>query len=261
MGRPTRNTWLGVTSATSLVGGAVWLVLMVRSGAENSIHLASGETVTIEYEDNDPHRFSSDERAAIAEVATRAIPDVRRVLPETPSSIVLHVHTSTKVMAETGENGSNYGLNGVDWAVDASRKEGIAGIARTQLRATLFHEIHHLVRHAVIVDSDIQGAVVREGLATAFERDYGGVHPAWGDYPPEVDAWTREVLALPGNAPRDVWLFDHPDGRRWVGYRVGTYLADRAKRAKGKTSADLVQVPTATVIDLALGAEGVDGGR
>jgi hypothetical protein len=257
------TTWLAIASVTSLAGGVAFLVILMRADAADrvTIQLDSGETVTIEYETHDPHDFSSDERSAIAEVAKRTIPDVRRALPGTPASIVLHVSTSEKVLAETGENASNYS-NVVDWQVDASRKEGVVGVARSQLRATLFHELHHLVRHAVIFDHDIQGDVVREGLATAFERDFGGARPPWGEYPPEVDSWTREVLALPGNAPRDEWLFHNPDGRRWVGMRVGTYLVDRATRASGKTSADLVRVPTATVIEMALAASVAgDGGE
>jgi hypothetical protein len=77
----------------------------------------------------------------------------------------------------------------------------------------------------------------------------------------EIDAWAREVLALPANAPRDVWLFRHPDGRRWIGYRVGTYLVDRAMRSAGKNSAELVRVPAAAIVAMALGASSpVDGG-
>jgi hypothetical protein len=246
-----------------VAGGVAWLVLLVRSDASDrvSMHLQSGETVTIEYEVHDPHDFSSDERAAIAEVARRTIPDVRRALPATPTSIVLHVRTSKRVLAETGENASNYDPNVVDWEVDASRNEGVVGIARSQLRATLFHELHHLVRHAVVLDHDIQGDAVREGLATAFERDFGGANPPWGEYPPDVASWTREVLALPASAPRYDWLFENPDGRRWVGMRVGTFLVDRATRASGKTSADLVRAPTATIIEMALGARAAgDGG-
>jgi uncharacterized protein YjaZ len=182
------------------------------------------------------------------------------------------VHSGRKVIPETGETSSNSEPNVVNWTVDASRKEGVAGVARSQLRGTLFHEIDHLVRFAALGPEDPQEGVVRdvvrEGLATAFERDFGGVRPPWGEYPPEVEAWTREVLALRRDAPREDWLFQHPDGRRWVGFRVGTFLVDRAMRASGQTSANLVRVPTATIIEMALrasvrsdGGERVKAGR
>jgi hypothetical protein len=60
-----------------------------------------------------------------------------------------------------------------------------------------------------------------ERLATAFERDFAGARPPWGQSPSDVDAWTRELLALPPDAPRDEWLHRRPDGRQWFGMRVG----------------------------------------
>jgi hypothetical protein len=193
---------------------------------------------------NDPHAFSRQERRAIEDVAEKAVPDVRHLLPDLPRPIVLRVSTSHDVIPETGENGSNYQPNVVDWRVDASRTEGIAAIARRELRATLFHELHHLVRCAAVNGMRLRDHVMREGLGTAFERDYGGTSPPWGQYPNEVSRWAAELLAQPDDAPRDKWLFHHPDGRRWIGYRVGTYLADCAMKASGRTSADLVRVPT-----------------
>jgi len=208
--------------------------------------------VTVEYEPGDPHVFSREERRAIEEVAERTLPDVRRLLPQLPPSILLRVSTSKAVIPETGENGSSSQPNVVHWQVDAGRSEGVAAIARTQLRATLFHELHHLVRAAVVVDRRLRDHVIREGLATAFERDFGGASPPWGQYPAEVSLWTKEILALPDDTPRAPWLFEHPDGRRWIGLRVGTYLVDRATKASGKTSADLARIPTDELVTMGL---------
>jgi hypothetical protein len=97
-------------------------------------------------------------------------------------------------------------------------------------------------------DPRLRGRVVNEGLATAFERDYGRTSPPWGQVPPDVSSWTKEVLALPDDAPVEDWMRRHPDGRRWIGGRVGTHLADCAKKATGKTSVDLVGAPADAVI-------------
>jgi hypothetical protein len=258
-----KSALLAIASTLSLVGGVVWLVVLVRKDAAkrpSTLHLDSGETVTIEYEADDPYVFSSDERAAIADEARRTIPDVRRALPATPASIVLHVGSEPpdKVMPETGDRAWTIAPNGVAWRVDPSRKEGVVAIARAQLRSVLFHELHHAVRTVEVFEIDIRGHVVCEGLATAFERDFGGSSPPWGQYPAEVDAWTREVLALPKDAPQKMWMSRHPDGRRWIGYRVGTFLVDCAMRASGKTSADLVREPTDAI--LAMCPSLLDGG-
>jgi uncharacterized protein YjaZ len=113
--------------------------------------------------------------------------------------------------------------------------------------------LNHVVRAAVFFDRRLRDHVIREGLATAFERDYGGASPAWGQYPPEVAQWTTELLAQPDDAPRKQWLFQHPDGRRWIGLRVGTYLIDRAMKATGRASAELVRTPTDDLVRLGLG--------
>lgn len=205
--------------------------------------------VLVEYEANDAHVFSTAERSAVEDVAERTIPDVRRLLPGLPPTIVLRVRSSARVIPETGENASNYQPNIVDWQVDAARSEGVAGIARAQLRPTLFHELHHLVRAATIDSGRLRDHIIREGLGTAFERDCGaGPAPPWGQYPAEVRSWAKEVLSLPDDAPREQWLFRHPDGRRWIGFKVGTFIVDCAMKASGKTSADLVSVPTDTIL-------------
>jgi uncharacterized protein YjaZ len=46
-------------------------------------------------------------------------------------------------------------------------------------------------------------------------------------------------------------MFQHPDGRRWIGYRAGTLIVDRAIAASGASSAALVRVPTADILALA----------
>jgi hypothetical protein len=205
---------------------------------------------TVEYEPSDAYVFSREERRAIEDVAERTIPEVRRLLPDLPSKIVIEVRTSTAVIPETGETATTRQPNVVAWQVDASRKEGVAAIARAQLRPTLFHELSHLVRGAIIDDRRLKDDVIREGLGTAFERDFGGASPPWGRYPADVSLWAHEVLSLPDDAPPAIWLYRHPDGRRWIGLRVGTYLVDCAMKSSGKSSAQLVRVPTDALLSM-----------
>jgi hypothetical protein len=93
--------------------------------------------------------------------------------------------------------------------------------------------------------------VVSEGLATAFERDAAGRRPRWGEYSQEAAGWVAELLRLPLTAPYNEWMFLHPDGRRWIGYRAGTYIADRAIAASGLSAAQLVLVPTDEILKMA----------
>jgi uncharacterized protein YjaZ len=96
-------------------------------------------------------------------------------------------------------------------------------------------------------------AVVSEGMATAFERDAAGWRPPWGEYPAgEVAGWVDELRAVAGFETYATWMFRHPDGRRWIGYRAGTYLTDQAMAASGRSAAELVSTPTDEILSLAI---------
>lgn len=97
-------------------------------------------------------------------------------------------------------------------------------------------------------------AVMAEGLATAFSRDVTKSQPLWSVYPTHVADWVRELQGLTAAHawPRyREWMIQHPDGRRWIGYRAGTYLADRAIKASGRSAADLASTPVSDILRLA----------
>jgi hypothetical protein len=201
-------------------------------------------------EPTEERAFTRVETRAIQDVADLAIRDVRVLLPELPKGIHLRLEFGKRVIPETGETASALEPAEIVWTVDPDRD--VLAIIRQELRKTLFHELHHLVRGARVPCKSLMDMVVFEGLATAFERDFGGANPPWGAPPSseEETAWTRELLAEPDDAPRDPWLHRHPDGRRWIGMRVGTSMADRAAKASGRTSATMVATPTSEILRL-----------
>lgn len=202
----------------------------------------------VELEFRAGHAFSRRERQAIRDVAERAVVDARTHLPALPRHLRLTVQAGSRVIPETGETGGIALPGAVYWTVDPSHGGGVVAIVHAQLRATLLHEWYHLVREAKHPARSLVDRAVSEGLATAFERDVGGRPTPWGAYPAEVDAWTDEFLALPGNASVRDWMHRHPDGRRWIGYKVGTRLADRARRRSGLSLAQLAMVPTSQIV-------------
>jgi hypothetical protein len=96
-----------------------------------------------------------------------------------------------------------------------------------------------------------EGGRLLHGLATAFERDFSGSKPPHSEYPEEVEAWVSEMLALPPTAFYDHWFFQHPDGRRNIGYKAGAYVVDKAMAASGRSSADLVLASADEILELA----------
>ena len=201
--------------------------------------------------------FSNEERSVIASIAETTETEVREVLPTLDLNLVLVVKTGTFVIEQTGETGKALSPGTIQWTVDNSRPEGVIAIARAHLRHTLFHEFHHLVRRWLIEGGDpthrasFVGAAISEGMATAFARDFGGERAPWADYPDDIEAWVEEIRRLPTNGYRyDHWMFRHPDGRQWIGYRAGTYLVDRAMRASGKNAVELSTTPAKDILDM-----------
>ncbi|MCY4661882.1 MAG: DUF2268 domain-containing putative Zn-dependent protease [Acidobacteria bacterium] len=218
----------------------------------------SAQTILVEFSDGVGPVFSEEERAVIVEIARATDTEVREFLPQLPPEIRLTVTAGSGVIPETGETGLAPQPGHVSWTVDPSRPEGVVAVVRTHLRSTLFHELHHLARGYVVRGGEprtsFMDAVVSEGMATAFERDFAGTTPPWGSYPDDVAAWVDELLALPpmsAYGSYQQWMFQHADGRRWIGYRVGTYIVDQAMLSSGLSSADLVLRPTDEILELA----------
>jgi uncharacterized protein YjaZ len=127
------------------------------------------------------------------------------------------------------------------------------GIVDHTLRPSVFHELAHMMRQAhASPGRTLADQAIDEGLATVFERKSGTAYSPWADYPVNVGEWTQEFLALPAGAPRDHWMKMHPDGRRWIGYKVGTSLVERAMRATGRTVEELMALPTREIVGAAL---------
>lgn len=204
---------------------------------------------------SDDYSFSNRERALAQTIATDTECEVRNYLPDLSEHITLVIRAGTRVIPEVGAGGFAHAAGEIHWTVDPSRLGGVEAIMAGRLRHALFHECHHLARGWVGVGGPpsptLMDSVVAEGLATVFERDAAGSHPPWGDYPPDVGSWVSELVDASPSVPYAHWMFLHPDGRRWIGYRAGTYIADQAVKRSGMDAAVLASVLTADVLAIA----------
>lgn len=211
--------------------------------------------MSIEIRFEDGGALTEAERELIGEICRTSEPEIRSHLPGLTEQIELLVGVGKDVIPVTGELGGALAPGRVQWKVDHTRDLSVEEIVKARLRATLFHEFHHLVRGWVMTGGErpktFMHGVVSEGLATAFERDAGGASPPWGEYPHDVEEWVKELLELPVTANYIDWMFQHPDGRIWVGYRSGTFIADKAMKSSGRSAAELVRSPTEEVLRLA----------
>jgi hypothetical protein len=195
------------------------------------------------------YTFSRAERRIIEGIAEEAIADARRLLPTLPPHLVVRVTPATNVKTETGETTEEAPPNVVYWRVNPRHSGGVVAVAKRRLRSALLHEWHHLARDAAVPRTSVLDRVVAEGLATAFEHDHGNVVTERATYPPDAKAWVADLSRLPPSVSLEQWLMRHPDRRRWL--KAGTFIADEASRASGRSPASLAAVPTAEVMSLA----------
>lgn len=229
---------------------AIWVAPQVHSEARAPV-------VEVVYDSSAQRLLPSATRALIDSIARSTAAEVAAVLPGTPAQMRLRVLATGPVIPETGEGGRATAPGVIEWSVNPSAPGGAEAVVRARLRKTLFHEIHHLVRGWTVMGGrplrSIMDAVVAEGMATVFAREFAQDDAPWSFYPDEVADWARELHALPPSALGQYlqWMFQHPDGRRWIGYRTGTWIAERAVTRSGRSAAELAAVPTDEILALA----------
>lgn len=204
--------------------------------------------------DTDDYKFTSEDKEVIRRVANDASELFRSHLPQLPVSLHLLVEPGASVIDVTGELGFALAPHAIRWTVDPSR--GVGDTASTHLLHSLVHESHHAARLGIFPSEaythDWPGGAVFEGLATAFERDVGGFDAPWGQYDlSTIGEWAAELFAQPIDDTYAQWKFNHPDGRRWIAYRVGTWIVDRACDRTGNTPATLVGRSATEIVEMA----------
>ena len=211
--------------------------------------------LNIYFLDTDEYQFSDGLRKDIEWVVKSAEKEVRELLPQLAKYLNFTFLPSKKVIPETGEVGMAAGINWIQISINPWHQTPIEEIVHKEIRRTVFHEANHLTR---LKTTEWGGTLIAdaifEGLGTVFERDFADGRPKWGEYDPSViGCWTNEVLALDSEKiNRQHWFFDHPDGRRWIAYRVGTYVVDQAiKNTPGENAATLVDRPAADILKMA----------
>ena len=204
----------------------------------------------------DPHvPFSHEDRRIANKICADSAMELRVLLPALPDVVHVQIGNHGRVIPQFGYGARATTMNSVSFVLNPDHAKASALLMQEHLRPALFHECHHLVRGWVLRGGRrprrfIDG-VIHEGLASAFERDAAGQASPWTSYPSEVGSWVNELLALPVNAPYADWMFFHPDGRRWIGYRAGVFIADCAIAASGLTAAELVHSSSEEILALA----------
>ena len=243
------------------------LVLLIVATAPRPAGAQSN--VRIEFAETADHDFRSDpspdvvldawltarEKTLVEDVIHEAERRVRALMPSLTSEILV---TVVLVDRDLGSVGGVSGRAAAPGELVIELSTAFPGGVEAQLPAlsrTLFHELHHLVRGWTIADNrfgpGIAIAAVNEGLAEVFAEEQTGIFFAAGEYPENAAEWAREVLSLPADANYAHWMFEHPDGRKAIGYRTGRYLVHRAMANSGTSVLALSELSPDEILDLA----------
>ncbi len=112
------------------------------------------------------------------------------------------------------------------------------GVLSKNLRATVLHECYHAVQgwsdeNPTMVPTTLLEDGVLEGVATVFEREYGKTTPPWSVYKDDetMHGWLS-LVKQQNNDPNSRKYFDYKfgevKGEKWMLYRLGTWIADKA---------------------------------
>ena len=178
----------------------------------------------------------------IENVISDAHSDASKIITKVSKNVNYIVQPSNKydVIEETGELGVSYNSELIKISFDYSLPYGEAQLLQ-KIRATVFHEFNHVARYyATKYDGSLLNYAITEGLATVFERDYSNASrkTLWGEYESDkvMKMWLLEILNLKdGEYIINDYAFDHPDGRRWILYKIGTWIVDAAIRNSNLT--------------------------
>ena len=207
----------------------------------------------------DALKFTESQKVFIREVIRKSEKEVRKLLTNLPDSIKIIVENVDWnldiVNGVTGRTETNHPPL-VLVQISNNYQEGVIDSVYQGIKSTIFHELHHLSRGWAIQDNKfgqgISNAMVNEGLAVAFTEIYTGNINDVNSYTEEADNWVKEILALPVDASYAQWVMgEHPDGRTYIGYRTGNFLARRAMNISGKSILELSSLMPNEIIKLA----------
>ena len=190
-----------------------------------------------EWWDNFSATFQTEYRDAIVEAHKEAAVHLHKLPPYVNYIVDLAPWFCIK---ETGSGAMTRTSRQILISLDQDLPYGEEALIK-DARATIFHELNHANRYeAGLLSNTFLDGCVMEGLATVFERDLSGSRPLWGQYDEaEIKRWLREIDTLGISINQQDFMYDHPDGRKWIGYKTGTFIVDEAIRLSNRDIVDL----------------------
>lgn len=159
---------------------------------------------------------------------------------------------------ETGDNGYTYDSELIIIEFSPTLPYGKEDLINN-IENAVFHECNHAARYRWlysqgVFEPTIIDAGIHEGLATVFAGEYANGISPWGKYEDDatMQKWIEEIKQADKSGDSwSAWGFDRPDGRKWIGYKTGTWIVDAAMQKSGKSVIDLTCVLSKDILKLA----------
>lgn len=191
-------------------------------------------------------------RKYVAEIK-HAYKEVSKLLPFGSKHVNFFIHPREwGLIPETQDLGVMQNSEFIVMAFNPVVSEEVSQKILSNVRPTVFHEVNHATRFNLeYFYDDLLGSAVLEGLGTTFERDYAGSDPLYGKYPAEVEDWLQDLIKHNTSKRWNDYKFKHPDGRRWIIYKVGVYIIDQAMEKSNKSLIELTRMECEEILRLA----------
>ena len=200
------------------------------------------------------------EKSLIQQVIRSQAKEVATILENIPDSVIIKVQIIDRdlqtVDGVTGWTSEHDPVGKIAVLISDVYPGGILQATKDGMKTLIFHEFHHLSRGWSIHQNEyvqgIDNAIINEGLAVVFAEEYTGVRHEVNAYPKEAREWVEEILELPKDADYSHWVSgEHPDGRKFIGYRAGNYVVRKAMKESGKSVLEISELSPAEIFELA----------
>lgn len=254
------STFSSIVIAASICSIATVSSLTLAQGAARAEPTEAVQSATIEiaYDPDTTAEVTPTQRARAQTILDATYAAAASLLPDLPDHVNVTVALLDRDLRSVGDvTGRADAPGAITIQISSQAEGGIDGAIEQGLEKTFAHELHHLARGWTIEGNrfgpGISIAAVNEGLAVVFAEELTGQSTP-GDTPPADDvaeAWAAEILALPRYANYQTWMFDHPDGRKAVGYRTGNFIVRRAMANSGLDIVELTEKSPDEIWELA----------
>jgi hypothetical protein len=195
-----------------------------------------------------------DQKSAIEAIET-GLTETQRLLPTLSNNLNIVVRPHIEgIIPEYGTGARTWDAEFIEIWFDKTIPHGAKKTLESMYQ-TVFHEGNHAARwNNIDEDYRLLESAVFEGLATVFEREYAGHQPLYAIYENDakMKSWLDEIISAGSDwDKREALFFNHEDGRRWIGYKTGTWLIDTAIKKSSKSVMELTTMHADDVIQLA----------